>query len=120
MATQKEGSTSSKKEASKDNNSQIKALQEFPPIIHLGKLKKKQSRKLRRGKDISGINKIQSAVAQVMATVDEENAIPIVISYEQKPKRRKKVRSVKVNGWKVNRKKVKKRLKKNGLTHPWL
>lgn len=120
MADQKDGSTAVKQKSSKANNTPIKELQEFPPLFDLGKLKKKHSKKLRKGKDISDISEIQSVVAQVMATIKSENAIPVIISYEQKRKKRKKIKKFRINGWEVDRKKVKERLKKNGLTHPWL
>lgn len=116
MATSKEGNTSAKN----DSKSKIKALQEFPPLVYIGKLKRKRSKRLRKGKDLSRILEIQNAVSQIMASVDAENAIPVIISYEQKPKKRRKVKKFTINGWEVNRKKMKKRLKKNGVSHPWL
>lgn len=99
---------------SSNAKSALHRLQQYPPLIDLGKVKAKQSKRLRKGKTTSLNNEIAHSYDQVQAGVDG-NTRPVIFSYEEKRKK-KKNKGGNFFGMKVNRKKAKRKMKKNGFS----
>ena len=89
-----------------------------PPLIHVGKLKNKKSKRLKKGKQLPA--DLQDHVQQLPADLQGDKQ-HIIISYEAKPrKNRKKKNKIKFMGIKIDRKKLKSRMKKNGMRSSFL
>lgn len=97
----------------------LENIHRHPPIFHLGKQKPKNVKKLKKGKG-KAMDKVHMALNQLQPD-SEEVHYPLIISYEEKPrKKRKKKRKVNFMGMKIDRKKLKKQLKKSGIKSSYL
>jgi hypothetical protein len=91
----------------------LSKIQGHPPLLHLGKIKKKKSKQLKKGKQLPV--EVHQHLQQLQAGLKGDNQ-PVVISYEEKPrKKRKKKNKINFMGLKIDRKKLKNRMKKNGI-----
>jgi hypothetical protein len=96
-----------------DNSSTLSAAQGLPPFVHLGKVKNKTAKKLKKGTGNLVAEITQSF--QMMHASTEGSSHPVIISFEEKPGKRKKKNKINFMGIKIDRKKLKKRMKKNGI-----
>jgi hypothetical protein len=91
----------------------LSKIQGHPPLVNLGKLKNKKSKKLRKGKEMPV--EVHQHLQQLQSGM-KGNTQPLVISYEAKPrKKRKKKNKINLMGIKIDRKKLKNRMKKSGI-----
>jgi hypothetical protein len=92
-------------------------VQGHPPLIHLGKVKKKQAKKLKKSQGGELSAEISQSYQQMQLGLGA-NQQPIIISYEEKPgkKKNKKKKKIKFLGMTIDRKKLKKRMRKSGFS----
>lgn len=91
-------------------------IQEHPPIYHLGKVKNKDAKRLKRG-----FGKLYHEALQAFQQVNvAEETQPLIISYEEKPGKRKRKNKLKFMGMKIDRRRLKRRLKKTGISSSFL
>ena len=89
-----------------------------PPLINVGKLKTKKSKRLKKGKLLP--SDVQNHIQQLPTDLQGDKQ-HVIISYEAKPsKNKKKKNKIKFMGIKIDRKKLKSRMKKNGLRSSFL
>jgi hypothetical protein len=109
--------------ATPNAQSTLSKIQDYPPIINLGKVKPKQAKKLKKGKIGTLTNELSQRSHQIQAGV-EGKSVPVYISYEEKPrtkpKKKKKKKKINLLGLKIDRKKFKSSLKKNGVNPSFL
>lgn len=88
---------------------------ERPPLFHLGKIKNKHAKRLKKGLG-PAMDEVHQAIAKAKSTIaGSENHQPLVVSYEEKPRKGGKKNKIKMFGMKIDRKKLKKNLKKRGI-----
>ncbi|MFN0203307.1 MAG: hypothetical protein ACKVTZ_17400 [Bacteroidia bacterium] len=92
--------------------------QSHPPIIHLGKVKAKHAKKLKKGKGDKML-KVTQAYEQLKGEANG-NFVPVLISYEEKPKKKRKKNKLNFMGIKIDRKKLKKQMRKSGIRSSFL
>jgi|GEM_PF-4465460 hypothetical protein len=116
MATSKQPNASG---AETDTPSALAQIHQHPPLVHLGKVKEKNAKKLKKGKGKT-MSEVHMAVQQIQSGL-EGNHHPLVISYEEKPRKGgKKKNKINIMGMKIDRKKLKKRMKKSGVSPSFL
>ncbi|NUN99102.1 MAG: hypothetical protein HUU01_00650 [Saprospiraceae bacterium] len=112
MATSKQPNASG---AETETPSALEQIHQHPPLIHLGKVKEKNAKKLKKGKG-NTMNEVHMAIQQIQSGLEGSNHHPVVISYEEKPRKGgKKKNKINIMGMKIDRKKLKKRMKKSGI-----
>lgn len=116
MATSKQPNASG---AETDTPSALEQFHQHPPMVHLGKVKPKNAKKLKKGKG-KAMNEVHLAVQQIQSGLEGTHH-PVVISYEEKPRKNaKKKNKINIMGMKIDRKKLKKRMKKSGIRPSFL
>ena len=95
----------------------LSKIQGHPPLINLGKLKKKKSSKLKKAKELPV--EVHQHLQDLQSGINGSTQ-PVVISYEAKPRKKRKKNKINLMGFKIDRKKLKKRMKKNGVRHSFL
>ena len=94
-------------------------VQSNPATVNLGKVKAKDAKKLKKGKAGKLTNKLSQAAGQIQGA--PENAVPLYITYEVKPRKKpKKKNKVNFMGLKIDRKKFKSSMKDKGINPTFL
>jgi len=116
MATSKQPNASG---AETESNPALAQIHQHPPLVHIGKINEKKSKRLKKGKG-KAMSEVHMAVQQIQSGLDG-NHLPVVISYEEKPRKNgKKKKKINIMGMKIDRKKLKKRMKKSGIRASFL
>lgn len=102
----------------KDTTTALEKIHQHPPLIHLGKVKKKHAKKLKQGRGMM-MGEVNQAYQQLSSTVEGDH-LPLIISYTEKPSKNKKKKTIRFMGMKINRKKLKNRMKKSGIRTSFL
>ncbi|MFN0214791.1 MAG: hypothetical protein ACKVT2_11090 [Saprospiraceae bacterium] len=93
---------------------------EHPPLFHLGKVKSKHTKRLKKGRG-PAMDEVHQAIAKAKSAIPgSENHHPLVISYEEKPRKAGKKNKIKMFGMEIDRKKLKKNMKKRGVRAKFL